>query len=76
MSNKTPEMEKESTSQARANSPLGNNRSSLSCPINRSGLGTARAPRVVADGGGGEERREGRAAVVASSWLALSPADI
>lgn len=75
MSNKTPEMEKESTSQARANSPLGNNRSSLSCPINRSGLGTARAPRVVADGGG-EERREGRAAVVASSWLALSPADI
>lgn len=67
MSNKTPEMEKESTSQARANSPLGNNRSSLGCPINRSGLGTARAPRVVADGRGGEERREGRAAVVASS---------
>lgn len=59
-------MEKESTSQARANSPLGNNRSSLSCPINRSGLGTARAPRVVADGRGGAGR-EGRAAVVASS---------
>lgn len=59
MSNKTPEIEKESTSQARANSPLGNNRSSLSCPINRSGLGTARAPRVVVDGRGERGKRGG-----------------
>lgn len=56
MSNKTAEPEKESTSQTGANSPLGNSRSLLSCPINRRGPGAEGAPRVVADGG--KERRE------------------
>lgn len=68
MSNKTPEPEKESTSQTTANSPRGNNRSLLSCPINCGGLGAEGAPRVAADGG--EERREEREgrATAARSW--------
>lgn len=47
-----------------ANSPRGGNRSALSCPINRRGLGAEGAPRVAPAKGRG---KEGRAAAVARS---------
>lgn len=71
MSNKTPEPEKESTSQTSANSPRGSNRSSLSCPINRGVLGAEGAPRAAADGG-----RKGGKGGGGEELLPLSPADV
>lgn len=47
-----------------AKGPQGGNRSSLSCPINRRGLGAEGAPRVAPAEGRG---KEGRAAAVARS---------
>lgn len=52
MSNKNRQAQGgKSTSQTGANSPQGNNRSPLSCPINRVGPGAQGALRVVSGGG-------------------------
>lgn len=73
MSNKTPEPEKESTSQTGANSPRGSGRSSLSCPINRGGLGAEEAPRArTRRRGRGERREEGEGRVAAPAAAARS----
>ncbi|KAM7367326.1 hypothetical protein PAMP_015237 [Pampus punctatissimus] len=80
MSNKTAELEKESTSQTSANCPRGNKRSTLSCPINRGDPGApkggGRHGVEVWEGGGvggEEEGRKGRVAGVRSycpyHWL-------
>ncbi len=75
MSNKTPEPEKESTSQTSAKSPQGRTRSLLSCPINRRGLGAEGAPRVAADGGK-EGRKEGKGSGVRVELLPLLLPDV
>lgn len=81
MSNKTPEPEKESTSQTGANSPRGSGRSSLSCPINRGGLGAEEAPRARRRRRGGRKKggRRGKGGGTGGGGeesRPLSPADV